>query len=120
LIESGVHMIGDKGLVAWDGKTAELECAFSGAISAVEADALIPVTARLPNDELFHALAARGDDFTDSGGLSFQRIGDCRMPGIIAMSVYDGHKAARELGEPPRQTDLRRDRIVATKLEPFK
>ena len=41
------------------------------------------------------------------------------MPGIIATAVYSGHKAARELGERIYETELRRDRIVATKLEPF-
>ena len=120
LIDIGVGMIGDKGLAGWNGKAAQLECVFSGAISEIEADYLISVTARLPNDELFLALEARSEDFKSKGGISLRRFGDCQMPGIIATAVYAGHKAARELGEPETNLDdLRRDRIVITKLEPF-
>ena len=112
LIEAGVEMSGNLGLISWTGKVALFECVFSGRSTAVVADYLIPVTARLPNDELW--LSLQKHDFK-----TLQRIGDCQMPGIIATAVYSGHKAARELGNSGQKKVRRRDRIVATTLEPF-
>ena len=117
LIDAGVEMMGDKGLASWTGKSAQLACAFSGAMSEIEADFLIPVTARIPNDELYLELESRKAAFQSKGGISLQRIGDCRMPGIIATAVYDGHKIAQELGETATSTEIRRERFIATKPE---
>ena len=89
----------------------QLECIYSEAESRLEADCLLPVTSRIPDDELWQALDARRDEFEDRGGLSLQRIGDCRAPGIIAAAVYAGHKAARELGA--QDIMVERDRVVA-------
>ncbi|MCP4978957.1 MAG: NADH:flavin oxidoreductase, partial [Gammaproteobacteria bacterium] len=114
LIAADVTMLSDKGLDGWDGKVAQLECVFSGNVIEVEAGCLIPLTARLPEDSLWLSLQTDKDKFK-----SLQRIGDCAAPGIIAAAVYSGHKAARELGEAESRNDLRRDRIVATTLEPF-
>jgi dimethylamine/trimethylamine dehydrogenase len=52
---------------------------------------VVSVTARLPNDDLYYALAA-GGDFQ-----SVKRIGDCYGPATIAAAVYEGHRYAREL-----------------------
>ena len=119
LLKANVKLINDKGLVGWDGKSAKLACVFSQAASEVDADYLIPLTARQPNDGLFDALKSRQQEFNKQGGISLQHIVDCAMPGIIATAIYDGHKAAHELGAAPPNTELRRDRIVATRLEPF-
>ena len=115
LMQAGVVLVANQGLATWDGKAAELECVFSGKVTEHAAEYLVPVTARLPNDQLWLDLQASTHEFK-----SLQRIGDCQAPGIIATAVYSGHRLARELGEPIRQTEIRRDRIVAQKLEPFK
>jgi dimethylamine/trimethylamine dehydrogenase len=52
------------------------------------------VTARLPNDELYHELVALAEAGTEVPRLS--RIGDCYGPGTIAAAVYAGHRYARE------------------------
>ncbi len=114
LIQAGVKIITNQGLTGWDGKAAQLECVFSGQCTDARADYLIPLTTRAPNDQLWHALRPHKDKLH-----SLHRIGDCKMPGIIATAVYSGHKAARELGVAEPAKDLRRDRIVATRLEPF-
>lgn len=119
LLDAKVKLINDKGLVSWDGRSAKLECVFSNAVSEIHADCLIPLTARQPNDTLFYELKARKQEFDHKDGISLQIIGDCAMPGIIATAIYDGHKAARELGAQPSKTELRRDRIIASRLEPF-
>jgi dimethylamine/trimethylamine dehydrogenase len=60
---------------------------------------VVPVTMRLPDDELYHALIARGV-------ANVRRIGDCFGPSVIAAAVYEGHRYAREL-----DTDVDPDRV---------
>ncbi len=114
LINAGVDMICNQGLEGWVDNKAQLACVFSGRVSVLSANYLLPVTARLPNDRLWHDLQAHKQQFA-----TLRRIGDCAAPGIIAAAVYAGHKAARELGQAPRDNEPRRDRVVTDKLEPF-
>jgi dimethylamine/trimethylamine dehydrogenase len=110
LIEAGVEIITARGLVNYKPGEVELECVFSGRQSKIQVDVLIPVSARAPDDELWRQLELRRDEFDARGGLSMQRIGDCRAPGIVAAAVYAGHKAARELGQ--QEPAFKRDRVV--------
>ncbi|MCP4983937.1 MAG: FAD-dependent oxidoreductase [Gammaproteobacteria bacterium] len=110
LIEAGVEIITARGLTAWEGGTARFECIFSGRETEIVADYLIPISARIPRDELWVELESRRDSFESRGILSLQQIGDCRAPGIIAAAVYAGHKAARELGQ--NEISVKRDRVV--------
>ena len=68
------------------------------------------MTARLPEDGLYHELLQA----TDSGIRSLRRVGDCQAPGIIATAVYEGHRYARELGTAtgPGDVPFRRERHV--------
>jgi dimethylamine/trimethylamine dehydrogenase len=77
------------------------------------ADTLIPITAKLPNDQLWLDLQSRQDEFHSNNGLSMQLIGDGSTPGLIAAAVYSGHKAARELGLPDAEKNSgRRDTTI--------
>ena len=98
LYEAGVTIITNQGLISWNGSSAIIQCVFSEVESTISADYLIPITAKLPNDELWLELQSRQDEFQSGGGLSMQLIGDGSTPGLIAAAVYSGHKAARELG----------------------
>ena len=111
LLGAGVEIVTGQELLGFESGIVQLECAFSGVASNLEADSLLPVTSRIPDDSLWQALRARRAEFEDRGGLSLQRIGDCRAPGIIAAAVYAGHKAARELGA--QEIKVKRDRVVA-------
>jgi len=110
LIEAGVEIVTAKGLVGWQSGELRLECIYSGRESTIEADYLVPISARIPRDDLWRELDARRDEFDAMGGLSLQRVGDCQAPGIIAAAVYAGHKAARELG--CSELEFKRDRVV--------
>ena len=110
LIEAGVEIITARALVSYKPDEVELECVFSGRRSKIQSDVLIAVSARIPDDELWQQLELRRDEFDARGGLSMQRIGDCRAPGIVAAAVYAGHKAARELGQ--QEPAFKRDRVV--------
>jgi dimethylamine/trimethylamine dehydrogenase len=118
LYEADVRIVTDKGLVSWNGSKATLECVFSGVESSIEADYLIPLTARLPNDALFTVLRSQQDQFHAMGGKTIQGIGDCIAPGIIAAAIYSGHQAARELGDANAGSyDVPRDTILVNNLE---
>jgi dimethylamine/trimethylamine dehydrogenase len=98
LLEAGVKLVTDKGLASWDGNRAIIKCIFTGLESPIEADFLIPLTARLPADRLLSQLRSRVDQFQSNGGLSILGIGDVMSPSTIAAAVYSGHKVARQLG----------------------
>ncbi len=59
---------------------------------AVEADGVVLVTQRRSRDELFHEL---------EGTLpALYRVGDCVAPRLLAESIFDGHRLAREIDQP--------------------
>jgi dimethylamine/trimethylamine dehydrogenase len=65
--------------------------------ATVERDGtLVPVTMRLPNDDLYHALRAVPDKLAAAGIRSLRRIGDCFGPATIAAAVYEGRRYAEE------------------------
>ena len=66
----------------------------SGRQTTVTADALVLVTARLPNADL----ATELEDA--DGGPRVRVIGDALAPGTIAHAVWDGHRYAEELEDP--------------------
>ncbi len=113
LLDAGVEIFTNLGLRGWNGSEARLECVFTGKGTSLTAKYLVPITARLPNDALWRALDASKEQFIANGGISLNRVGDCKVPGMIAAAVYDGHKLARELGRQRITTDeLARDRVV--------
>ena len=109
LLAEGVKVFVNTVVSCYMGRTLELSCVFSGTTSEHQADALVLVTSREPNDALYRALV--GED-PDSGATSVAMIGDCAQPALIAHAVYAGHKAARELGGPPASEHLARDRLI--------
>ena len=110
LLEAGIDWITARGLVGFEPGRVHLECVYSGRPSELEADRLVPVSARIADDALWQALAARPEDLESAGVRSLQRVGDCRAPGMIAAAVYAGHRAARELGED--SLAVGRDRVT--------
>jgi dimethylamine/trimethylamine dehydrogenase len=113
LLEAGVKIVNNQGLISWNGSEATIQCVFSEVESTITADYLMPITAKLPNDDLWLELQSRQDEFREKGGLSMQLIGDGSTPGLIAAAVYSGHKAARELGLSTAEKDVgRRDTTI--------
>ena len=113
LIDLGVDIVTNHVLINFDGHEANLACVFSGRTIGKSVQSLVLVTARLPNDALYHELA------NDSGALetdpirTITRIGDCLAPGTIAAAVYSGHRYARELDEPSLgDVPYRRERVT--------
>ncbi|MEM9125593.1 MAG: FAD-dependent oxidoreductase [Pseudomonadota bacterium] len=109
MLSLGIEIKTAQTLIQFDGTEAAMECAYIGTETRVPAEAVVMVTARKPNDTLFHELMAK-----NGGELAFSltRIGDCEAPAIIAAAVYAGHRFAQEL---EREVDidipLRHDRV---------
>ncbi|HEY8014575.1 MAG TPA: hypothetical protein VIE35_02055, partial [Dongiaceae bacterium] len=74
----------------------EIACVFTGRREQIDAQTVVSVTARLPEDALYQSLKA------SPGALkSVRAIGDAHAPGTIAAAVYAGHEWARGLDAPP-------------------
>jgi dimethylamine/trimethylamine dehydrogenase len=114
LIELGVTIHAHRTLAGRTSDGLELACIFTGRRESVACATLIPVTSRLPVEDLWLALNDRRAEWADAGIRSVTRIGDCLGPGTIAAAVHSGHRYAREFGETidPDVAPFRRERIV--------
>ena len=84
------------------------------------ADGVVKVTARLPEDGLYHELLQTLDGAPDDSIRTLRRVGDCQAPGIIATAVYEGHRYAREFGAEidAGAVPFRRERLVIEPATP--
>lgn len=73
----------------WDATRREVSC-----------DALVTITARVPDDALYLELVGRSAEWSAAGVRSVGCIGDAEAPGLIVHAVYAGHRYARTLEEP--------------------
>ncbi|HEU4448984.1 MAG TPA: FAD-dependent oxidoreductase [Gaiellaceae bacterium] len=83
----------------------------------LEADAIVLVTQRLSNEELYLELARDEEALRAEGIEALYRIGDCVAPRIVAEAIFDGHRLAREIDSenPAVPLPYRRERLS---LEP--
>jgi dimethylamine/trimethylamine dehydrogenase len=89
-----------------------------------QADAVVLVTQREPQDALYHELRAEPERLAREGIEALYRIGDCLAPRTIAENIFDGHRLAREIdtADPSNPlpylrelpyVDVDRDRAIA-------
>ena len=89
-----------------------------------QADAVVLVTQREPQDALYHELRAEPERLAREGIEALYRIGDCLAPRTIAENIFDGHRLAREIdtADPSKplpylrelpELDVDRDRALA-------
>ena len=62
----------------------------------LECDALVLVTARVPNGALYADLKARRAEWQRHEVQAVYRIGDCHAPRQALNAIFDGHRLARE------------------------
>ncbi len=101
LVERGVEIVTLKSLAAVGEGEVEVACIYTGRRTTLAAATVVMVTARLPEDALYHELTGQPDALSEAGIKSLTRIGDCLAPSTIAAAVYAGHRLARELDAPP-------------------
>ncbi|MBI3504294.1 MAG: FAD-dependent oxidoreductase [Proteobacteria bacterium] len=105
----GVNQHASTNVAALGGDHVELAHVWSGARSTLPCDALVAVTARVPDDALLHDLEARRDEWSAAGVRTVRCIGDAHAPGLIAHAVYAGHRYAQEFDAPtPADVPFRR------------
>ena len=78
----------------------------SGDLVHLDCDALILVTMRVPNSELFHELLLRQSEWEVNEVQAVYRIGDCYAPRYLMNAIFDGHRLAREFESPHPQYPL--------------
>jgi dimethylamine/trimethylamine dehydrogenase len=97
VLEAGVGVLVSRAVSAVAPGRVETRCFFTGRAATLAADAVLLVTARLPQDGLRRALEARREAWAAAGIASVSAIGDALAPATIAAAVYAGHRYAREL-----------------------
>ena len=97
LLRLGIGIETAHELDSFDGGTARLKCAYSGALSEHAASAVVMVTQRVANDSLYRDLLDRVGGDETALPFSLKRIGDCNAPAIIAAAIHAGHLYARAL-----------------------
>ena len=100
MAELGIEPLVSHNITAYHGSTLHLENVWDHTVRDLACDAVITVTARLPDDALYQDLLLREAEWADAGIRSVRCIGDAEAPGLIAHAVYAGHRYARELEEP--------------------
>ena len=109
----GVAVVTNHAVAGFDGEGVELCAVYGGAVTRRPAAALVMVTARIPDDSLYHDLMADEAALTVAGIKSVTRVGDCLAPGTIAAAVHSGHACARALDGPdPGDVPFRRERAT--------
>jgi dimethylamine/trimethylamine dehydrogenase len=115
LLEIGVEVHLSKAPEAVGAAGITLGCTWTGRQTELAAEALVYVTSRTPNDQLYHA--AKALDWQGAGIRSLHLIGDAAAPGPIAWATYAGRNWAEGLDMPDRGDTLPFRREIAA-LEP--
>ena len=113
LLELGVDVRVTRAVTAVHQGGVTVACTYTGRASEIACDAVVMVTARLPDDGLYLDLKAREDEWHRHGIHSVKVIGDANAPAAIAWATYAGHRYAEELDEPGRGDGLPFRREVA-------
>ena len=100
MAELGIEALVSHDIVGYDGGTLTVEDVWTHQRRELACDAVVTVTARLPDDALYQSLLQREAEWADAGIHTLRCIGDAEAPGLIAHAVYAGHRYARELEEP--------------------
>jgi dimethylamine/trimethylamine dehydrogenase len=96
-------------VTAFDGESVTLADVYSGTLQRLFCRSLVIVGVRVPRDDLYHDLGARGPELERAGIASVTRIGDALAPGAIVHAVHSGHRYAREFEAPPAAAPYARD-----------
>ena len=99
LVELGVEIQLNRGVISIEKGTVTTNCVYTDMTAQSPADAVVLVTSRRANDELWQALKGREAEWAVAGIKTIKVIGDAEAPGPIAWATYAGHRYARELDE---------------------
>ncbi|MCY3650333.1 MAG: NAD(P)-binding protein [Acidimicrobiaceae bacterium] len=100
LTELGVEVLSQHLTLSVEGGVGSLLHLWSGRERAVDFDSVILVTQRNSVCDIYDELHTDDDRLADAGIASIHLIGDAHTPGMIAQSVFSGHRLAREFDSP--------------------
>ena len=102
LLELGVTVLASHTVASAADGAVRAACVYTDQERELPCDSLVLVTCRLPVDELATELESALDG---KSGPTIRLIGDAWSPGTIAAAVWDGHRYAEELDDPPSQDE---------------
>jgi dimethylamine/trimethylamine dehydrogenase len=93
-----------------------LQCSSFGDPVEIGADAVVLVTQRISNDEIYLELRSDPVSLRSAGVEALYRIGDCVAPRLLADVAFDGHRLGREIdsANPAIPLPYLRERLVPT------
>jgi dimethylamine/trimethylamine dehydrogenase len=100
LLDLGVEVVVSHAVAAVCVGRVTAACAYTGRERDISCDAVLLVTARLPNDALYTELSAKRAEWADCGIGSVKVVGDAQAPAAIAWATYAGHRYAEEFDSP--------------------
>lgn len=106
LAEMGVDIVLNRGIVKIDQKCVISNCTYTDRTTEIPTEAVVLVTSRLMNDDVWRDLEGKQEQWADKGLKSVKVIGDAEAPGPIAWATYAGHRYARELDTTIEQDAL--------------
>ena len=113
LVSLGVDIVLNRAVIQIDSGKLTAVCSFTGQAQTIEAEAVVMVTSRIGDDEIWEQLLARESEWDDHGIQSIKLFGDAQAPAPIAWATYAGHRYARELDMPDIGDELPFKREVA-------
>lgn len=99
LMEMGVKIVTAHALTGFDGAQVTLACEYTGDVQTLAANAVVMVTQRTQNRDLYDEILASVDGDITALPFSLKLIGDAEAPAIIAAAVYAGHRYSAEVDE---------------------
>jgi dimethylamine/trimethylamine dehydrogenase len=99
LASLGVEIVLNRAVTRLAAGGVATACVYTGSPRDFEADAVVLVTSRKPEDKLWRELASRRAAWAENGIRGIKVMGDAEAPGPIAWATYAGHRFARELDE---------------------
>ena len=113
LLDLGIDIRTTRAVASVKRQAVTAACTYTGRLGDIPCDAVVMVTARLPNESLLLDLKVREAQWRDNGIQSVKAIGDAHAPAAIAWATYAGHRYAEELDEPDQGDALPFRREVA-------
>ena len=101
LLEKGIKIKSFTSVDSIAKGSVTLSCVFTGRTEDVAAEAVVLVTARLPNEGLYLDLLSRKAEWADAGIEQVVSFGDALAPATIAHATYAGRRYAEELDTAP-------------------
>jgi dimethylamine/trimethylamine dehydrogenase len=113
ILELGVDVRVTRGLSRIGASSVIAACTYTGRQTETACDAVLLVTARLPNDELYRDLKSVEGSWRDHSIESVRIFGDAQAPAAIAWATYAGHRYAEELETPAPEDGVPFKRVLA-------